>query len=77
MLIKSKMDAFSVVISHFSDPDGEVSFLRCVCECSWLSAEGQGTVRRCDQGSKRIPGGHPSAMFLHDLSIRPIDPSHY
>lgn len=36
-----------------------------------------GTLRRCDQGSNRIPGGHPSAMFLHDLLIRPIDPPHY
>lgn len=28
-----------------------------------------------DRGSNGIPGGHPSAMFLHDLSIRPIDSS--
>ena len=35
------------------------------------------TDSRHDQGSNGIPGGHPSAMFLHDLSIRPIDPPHY
>lgn len=34
-----------------------------------------GTLWSHDQGSNSIPSGHPSAMFLHDLSIGPIDPS--
>lgn len=36
-----------------------------------------GFVRRHDRGSNRIPGDRPSVMFLHDLSIRPIDPPPY
>lgn len=30
-------------ISHFSDPDGEISFLRCFCECSWLPGDHEQT----------------------------------
>ena len=30
-------------ISHFSDPDGEISFLRRVCECSWLPGDHEET----------------------------------